>query len=136
MKKHIYIFLLVVFTFSCNNNDDHCSSHSDPTLYGTWSLINVSGGFAGVNQDFEAGIITWTFDNQSQELTIINTNTEAVFDGYPSGVYDFQVLTPEDGFITIVLDDSVELDIDTLTNHQLILDEGIAFDGFSYTFVK
>lgn len=134
MKKYIYTFIIVLFTISCSNDDD-CPTNNDPTIKGTWSLVNISGGFAGVDQDFEAGIITWKFNIQAQELTITNTNTDAVFDGYPSGVYDFEIITTEDSF-TIVVEDNIDLEVETLTNNQLVLDESIASDGFLYTFVK
>lgn len=134
MKKYIYAFVIILFTLSCNNDDD-CPSNNNPTINETWSLINVSGGFAGVDQDFEVGIISWTFDNETQELTILNTNTDAVFDGYPSGVYDFEMITTEDSS-TIVIDDSINLDINILTSNQLVLDEGIASDGFLYSFIR
>ncbi|MDG5490561.1 hypothetical protein [Psychroserpens sp. SPM9] len=134
MKKYIYLVALIFVAMSCQNDDDG-TPNNEPTLEGPWSLVNVSGGLAGVDQDFELGIITWDFDIETQQLTIVNTNTDVVFDGYPSGVYDFQALTNGE-ITTIVIDDNINLEINVLTNSQLVLDEGIAFDGFLYTFTR
>ena len=133
MKSTFYILGLILVVLSCNSDDD-AQQNTEPTLFGPWSLVNVSGGFAGVNDDFEIGTITWNFNLENLELTVTNTNTtNVIFDGLPSGTYDYALLTPIDEDASVVIN-TFSYDITTLSSSQLVLDEGIAFDGFLLTF--
>ncbi|REG89226.1 hypothetical protein [Winogradskyella sediminis] len=134
MKTYFYFLALMLLTLSCKSDDD-ADQNLNPTLIGSWSLVNVSGGFAGVDDDFNDGVILWNFTNNPSEITITNTNTtEVVHSGYPSGTYSYEIeTTPND---TIVVIENTDLRIISLTTNQLILDEGMVSDGFQYTFNK
>ncbi|WP_417876116.1 hypothetical protein [Winogradskyella sediminis] len=134
MKTYFYFLALMLLTLSCKSDDD-ADQNLNPTLIGSWSLVNVSGGFAGVDDDFNDGVILWNFTNNPSEITITNTNTtEVVHSGYPSGTYSYEIeTTPND---TIVVIENTDLRIISLTTNQLILDEGVVSDGFQYTFNK
>lgn len=135
MKTLFYFLVLILFTFSCNSDDD-AQQNIDSALQGTWSLVNVSGGLAGVNDDFEIGTITWNFNEDNLELTVTNTNTTTViYDGFPSGTYDYELLTPTEESASVTIN-SFEYRITTLTSSLLLLDEGVAADGFLLTFRK
>jgi len=134
MKTSFYVLLLVLLAISCNSDDDG-AQNNEPTLHGQWSLINVSGGFAGIDDDYESDIIIWDFNQDTQEITVTNTNIELIiYDGLPSGVYDYDVITTQDtSTITI---EGIDFEITTLTNSQLILDQGVAADGFLLRFIR
>ena len=133
MKTPFCFLVLILFTFSCNSDDD-AQQNTDSALQGTWSLVNVSGGLAGVNDDFEIGTITWNFNEDNLELTVTNTNTTTViYDGFPSGTYDYELLTPTEESASVTIN-SFEYRITTLTSSLLLLDEGVAADGFLHTF--
>ncbi len=84
MKIYFYILILALVTWGCDTNDDGQHS-SEKKLEGRWSLVNVSGGFAGVDTDFEIGLITWDFNTTSSEITVTNNNTATeIYDGLPS----------------------------------------------------
>ena len=137
MKSKLYILILALITFGCNSDDD-AQQDTNATLNGPWSLINVSGGFAGVDDDFEIGLITWDFDIGNLQLTVTNNNTEAViYDGLSSGDYDYQVLstTGEVGYL-VVHNFGINHEIVTVSSSELILDEGAAADGFLLTFSR
>ena len=134
MKRYIYLLVFALVVFACNNDDDGTPNNDFP-LEGQWSLVNVSGGLAGVDEDFEMGLITWDFEIQTQQVTVVNSNTASVFSGFQTGVYDFQVLTNSE-MSSLILDDSFSMVITTLTSNQLILDKGVAADGFLYTLAK
>ena len=137
MKSKLYILILALITFGCNSDDD-AQQDTNATLNGPWSLINVSGGFAGVDDDFEIGLITWDFDIGNLQLTVTNNNTEAViYDGLSSGDYDYQVLstTGEVGYL-VVHNFGINHEIVTVSSSELILDEGVAADGFLLTFSR
>lgn len=129
MKISFYILILTLVTWSCDTNDDG-QQPSSKKLEGTWSLVNVSGGFAGVDDDFETGLITWNFNTTSSEITVANNNTATVvYDGLPSGTYNYQIIasTGEAAYLVV---DSFSYDITAPSASALILDEGIASDGF------
>lgn len=135
MKTYSYILVLILLTFSCNNDDD-VQQNTDPTLNGPWSLVNVSGGLIGVNDDFELGLITWNFNIETSEVTISNSNAEPViFDGLASGIYNYEVLSTT-GEVSYVVINSFNYAITTLSSSQLILDEGVAADGFLLKFSR
>ncbi|MFC0603324.1 hypothetical protein [Winogradskyella pulchriflava] len=134
MKTCFYILALMLLTLSCNSDDDNHQTNI-PTLDGEWSLVNVFGGLAGVDDDFDVGTIIWDFDEDNSELTVTNTNTaNVVYDGFPSGTYDYELLTT-DGDTSIIIN-TFTYRITSLTSSQLVIDEGIALDGFLLTFSR
>jgi hypothetical protein len=135
MKKYIYVLLVTFFVLACNNDDDR-SSNNEPTLNGSWSVINVIGGLAGIDDNYEEDVIIWDFDEQTQELTVTNNNVELViYDGLASGIYSYEVLI-EDENTSLIIDDII-YDLSILTETSLVLDEGaFASDGFQLTFSR
>lgn len=134
MKNVFYALTFMLLMFSCTSDDDN--QNTEATLNGSWHLVNVSGGLVGVNDDFDTGLITWIFNENNLELTVINTNTtDVIFDGLASGTYNYQPLTTT-GENTDIVVDFFSFRITTLTTVQLILDEGIAADGFLLTFSR
>mgnify|MGYP000498269196 CR=1 FL=1 len=134
MKNVFYALTFMLLMFSCTSDDDN--QNTEATLNGSWHLVNISGGLVGVNDDFDTGLITWIFNENNLELTVINTNTtDVIFDGLASGTYNYQPLTTT-GENTDIVVDFFSFRITTLTTVQLILDEGIAADGFLLTFSR
>ncbi|WP_298893382.1 hypothetical protein [uncultured Psychroserpens sp.] len=135
MKSYIYLLIFTMFVFSCNNDDDG-ASNNESTLHGEWSLVNVSGGLAGIDDDFPVGLITWDFNLNAQELTVTNTNVELViYDGLPTGTYDYSVMTSTGSDATIVIN-NVNYAVVSITSTSLVLDEGVAADGFLLTYMR
>ncbi|MGS2725586.1 hypothetical protein ACU8DI_03180 [Psychroserpens sp. BH13MA-6] len=134
MKTHLVILLCCLLTLSCNSDDD-AAVVIEPTIDGQWSLTNISGGLVGMDQDFEQGTIVWDFDTQNEQVTITNnSDSEMVYSGLNSGTYDYSVSSTETS--TVISVDFLNLEIMTLTANQLVLDDGIAFDGFLLTFMR
>ncbi|WP_298900902.1 hypothetical protein [uncultured Psychroserpens sp.] len=131
MKKYSYLLVFTLLAFACYNDDDS-TQNNEPSLFGEWSLINVSGGLIGVDQDFDSDLIIWDFNQDTMQLTITNNNTDADFDGWPTGVYNYTVSSTDDG-LTIVIE-NFSMTVVTLTSTSLTLDEGIAVDGFLFKF--
>jgi len=136
MKNYFYLVVLTVFAFSCNNDDD-AAQNIGPTLEGSWSLTNVFGGLAGIDDDYENDVIIWDFNLSNQELTVTNTNIETViFDGLPTGVYDYQVMTNADEEVILIIE-GFDFRVSGLTNTTFILDEGaFTSDGFQLSFSR
>ncbi|WP_298319202.1 hypothetical protein [uncultured Aquimarina sp.] len=95
MRRLYFLLVLVVF-IGCSNDDDTINNGS-LGLQGEWNLVNITGGFAGVNQDFEKGTIIWDFNESDTMVTVINNNTiTGVYDGFPSGTYTYSIVAPAD----------------------------------------
>lgn len=64
-----------------------------PSLHEAYALRNVSGGFAGVDVDYENGAVTWAFDTDRHELVvsslIINNGPQSVYLPLQSGTYQY-----------------------------------------------
>ena len=133
MKYNSILILLsfTLFLYSCKSDDD--SNQNPPTIIGSWNLINVSGGLLGFDEDFDAGVIKWEFNEDTSNLYIINNST-GIISGYPSGNYNYNLETIND--IEYVTIDNFEMVITLLLENEMIIDEGIAVDGFLYKFSR
>lgn len=105
--------LLAVLSFvslvSCNDNDDKPTNQLIPTtnnenpnpnepgeIAGQWKLTNVSGGIMGISHNFADGVINWTFDTNTQMVTVLNNNTDPQLqDILASGVYPYDFVANE-----------------------------------------
>ena len=134
MKTAFYLFVLALLVVSCNSDD--AEQNNTAALEGPWSLVNVEGGIAGVDDDFDIGLIIWNFDSYTQ-LTVTNNNTvNVVFDGLPSGIYEYRHLTSGQGdtsFLDIV--DVSGFRFISSSSSQFVLYDGMV-DGFLLTFRK
>lgn len=142
--KVLFILLLALpFCMSCNNDDDNGSDPivTDP-LHGKWTLININGGFAGTNTDFDEGVIVWDFNVTTETIVVTNNYTGEAYDGLDSGTYPYELVpntvTMEQcsHALEVTHDGMVEnfgchtIDGSTLTVSQ------IGADGFELTFKK
>ena len=121
MKSKILVLLVVGFCgviASCNNDD----SIQATTINGTWNLKNISGGLAGINDDYDQGIIKWVFDSQALTLTVENNNSQNTFyDGFESGIYSYSIL--ESGGNSYLFVEDTEFGGYTFTENNLLLDQ-------------
>lgn len=89
------ITLLLIQSCLCLNLFTRCSEETTnrPSLQETYTLRNVSGGFAGADVDYENGAVTWTFDADQHELVvsslIINNGPQSVYLPLQSGTYQY-----------------------------------------------
>lgn len=87
--KLLSLVLMTVLFAGCNDDDDNGTAE----LSGAWKLTRIQGGFAGVDETFAPGVITWNF-NDNQTVTIVNNNTDdAAEDLFESGTYDYAANT-------------------------------------------
>lgn len=114
--------LSLVALVSCNDNDDKPTdlpaqtNNENPNenpdgpdeIAGAWKLTNVSGGIMGISHNFAEGVINWTFDTNTQMVTVLNNNTDPQLqDIFASGTYPYDFVaneaTPELCEINIVV---------------------------------
>ena len=127
MKKKILILLsilgLAIYT-SCNSDDD---SVQPEILNGTWNLINASGGIAGVNESYQNGSVTWTFDSQNSTVTIENNSQATVYTLSTNGTYSYTIVESEDKQYLHIND--VEIGRYVLSTNTLIVNENEIASG-------
>lgn len=68
----------------------NCSTNNNLSIEQKFNLVNVSGGFAGVNENFDKGQIIWTFNEQNSTLNI-EKNTNESFSGLNEGIYSYSI---------------------------------------------
>lgn len=73
----------------CTDTD---TSLEDDPMQGTWNLLNISGGFVGMDQDFEKGAIVWEFHPGQQRLVVVNNvPSDPMYAGLGTGSYRYSV---------------------------------------------
>jgi len=121
MKSKILVLLIVGFggvIASCNDDDSTQAS----TINGTWNLKNISGGIAGINDDYNQGIIKWIFNSQSLTLIVENNNSQnTIYDGFLSGIYNYSIL--ESGGNSFLIVEDTEFGGYTLMENNLMIDQ-------------
>ena len=136
MKTKLLILLIVFFGLatSCNNDDDNGPTN-EITIAGTWDLRNISGGIAGVDSNFEADLIQWSFNEETSVLTIANdhSNDETLYDGLESGTYIYE-LTVSEGENQINID-GASFGTYTISENELVIAQTLA-DGYVFSFKR
>lgn len=136
MKFKFICFVVASFLFfSCSLENDANEPVPTKTLY---HLVNVKGGIAGVDEDFEVNTIVWFFDTTTSTLEIDNNNSDSTKpDGLDTGDYSYSIIEAN-AKEYLVVDDN-EIGSIYFDNSFLIIDEndlsnGTGADGFTYTF--
>ena len=130
-KLSLLMLLGIVLFTSCNSNDDDGSTESE-SIIGIWNVKNISGGIAGIEDEYETGIITWEFDIQT--LTVVNNDTQGnIYSGFESGTYNYSAT--EINGINYIIIDNAEYGGYTLSNNNLNINQnettsGSGADGF------
>ena len=98
----------------------------------------MSGGFVGVNENFTKGEITWTFNSQTEILTI-EKNTQNSFSGPSEGTYTYSFQNINDRQYIFI--DAIESGGVTHQENGMIINEnqgskGNGADGFVYQLEK
>lgn len=103
-----------------------------------FNLINVSGGFAGVNENFEPGDIIWILNENSSTLTI-EKNINGSFTGLNAGSYSYYIESI-DNKLYINIDNNETGGLIKSANSMLIDEnlssQGSRADGFIYQLEK
>ncbi|MFD2562118.1 hypothetical protein [Aquimarina rubra] len=129
--KRLYILLLSLLIISCSNDDDS-TNNSLVDLQGEWNLVNIIGGFEGIDQDFERGTIIWDFNETDGTITVTNNSTITdVYNGLPSGTYDYSVMD-SGGSDELIVND-INLGTFTVTSINLTIIPQFR-DGFEIRF--
>ena len=125
--------MLCVSVFSCENSIENTN-----TIKGKWNVTQIIGGFAQP-KNYEEGSFTWNFNFNENTITIANTsevfNTRdaPTFTNNQGGIYPFKITKENEIDYLIVGDRKGTI---KLTDNELIIDFGIAFDDIAYIFKR
>ena len=132
------MFVLLLTPFSCHETENYyfIPQTANQAIQGEWHLVNVAGGFAGINDDYTIGEIVWDFDTANQTVTIMNLNTnENKVDMFDSGVYAFayvqNTVLPDNCILSLTID-GVNLGCSNFNNTQFTLSQ-VESDGYFIT---
>lgn len=144
MKNFKLIFFVLTIIFGCQNEDNETlikKQASNSEINGMWTLVNISGGFTGTNQNFTAGLIRWNFDESTNILTIVNDNqiSDVIYDGLTTGTYSYSSILSTtscgDGFNPLAIVNGFE-SCYTITENTLTIDNNQIADGFVLKFER
>ncbi len=127
MKNFIPVFPLLLFALSlcfisCKD-EDVLPPTDEHEILGEWSMTNVSGGFAGINDPIEKGAYIWTFGESQVNLHI----TELIPTGYgfSPGNYDYSIISVDEKEFLVIDGDEV--------GEIQFIDEEMTLDGNSFS---
>ena len=87
MRKLMMLLAGMAMLTACSGDDNETIYDNGPLEPVAWKLVNVSGSIAGIDEDYEEGVITWVF-NTDNTVTITNNNTDEMkTDFFDSGNY-------------------------------------------------
>ncbi|GAA4269664.1 hypothetical protein [Hyunsoonleella aestuarii] len=141
MKNKIVIAITFLMLFSSCSLDDESNSAQYQTFRSFWHLARVTGGIAGVDNQFELDTVIWSFDEDNNEITVENNNTDDTKqDGLNSGVYSYET-TAFDTKEILIIDNQDFGEIYLDSQNVLVIDQnettmGSGADGFVYTFQR
>ncbi len=128
MKIRILALLLgFSFFLSCNINDNPIQNE---TIIGIWNLKNVSGGFPGVDIDYEN--VFWQFVSETNvlivESSLISNDPQSAYLPLQSGNYNYS-LTELNGKTFIIIEDfgiyeNEEYGRYEINDNNLMIDQG------------
>ncbi|MDV6166865.1 hypothetical protein R1T16_00405 [Flavobacterium sp. DG1-102-2] len=140
MKKLLLLSAFALLGFSSCNNDDDNDNNPEPTdgLQQIWTLVRVSGGFAGTTATFPINQIMWSFADNGTVI-IHNNNTDTSKEDYfDSGTYPYLVKdnTAQIEMCPKAMEiDQINFSCYKIQNDSLILDNAPA-DGHTLVLVK
>lgn len=137
--KTLILTLLIGSGILISCSDDADILPQEEQLNGTWNLKNLSGGFAGLNENYSNGTITWTFNPQNQ--TIIVDNNIPASEGFifSSGTYNYSItIAGGQKYVNIDSDEygGLTISANNLTIDQNKISWGVGTDGFILNFEK
>ncbi len=123
MKKIFLILSLLIFSTSCNNDDDN-NVNTNP-LNGKWFIDSISC-FCSDTGDFKEEYILWDINTINNTINIINYFSTELLYSPPTGLYNY---TKIDNTITINYEGNNLFFNFNFDNDKLILSDQPELDG-------
>ncbi len=131
----LFMALVLLSAFTCNKDVYPLDNIS---LSGNWNMKNVSGGLIGLDLDYNIGDVIWNFNTNTSQLSVTNnilTNgPKSIYAKFQTGTYSYYIDTLNTSLELYV--DSSSVGLITVGISALLLDDGVATDGFLTRFEK
>jgi len=101
-------------------------------------MTRVSGGLAGIDYNYNQGEVIWTFQGTNATLVVANnldsTDIRNDYTKIETGTYSYTTST-SNGTKTLFVD-GVAIGEFSFVNNKMLLDDGVAADGFLTEFER
>lgn len=94
-------------------------TRSETGIKGTWNLIHVYGGIAGIDEQYAHGDVTWTFT--STDLIVTDNASGSAYFSLPSGTYQYNVI--QSGSLTYLSIQNSELGQYIIAGNDMSIDQ-------------
>lgn len=134
MIRSICLSLTIIFTFISCSNDDNENNNPPTGIQGEWHLSSIQGGFLGVDENFDRGVVVWNFNSTTQMVTVTNNYIGTELSVRPaSGTYPYIISAPADAEELFI--NEISLGVISISDTSFSLNE-LAIDGFKYSFSR
>lgn len=130
--RALHIFIVAVVFGLCTG----CTSGGDGLDFTTtWNLVNVSGGFAGVDHTFQRGLIKWTFYEEDGIIKVTNNNDiDSLNDIFETGTYPYTI--EEIGTDYHIFIEGEDFGVIAKTSTIMTINQEQINDGFLITLIR
>lgn len=124
MKKFLLLFVFAAM-LACDSEGEGGDLSQG---VGPWNLINIKGGIDGIDTDIDRDQITWSFNDLSLTLFVVN-NIGGIPTGVDAGEHDFSI--EESGNELFLYIDGEEYGALTIGTNSLTVDQTVTSNGTS-----
>ncbi|WP_406684453.1 hypothetical protein N1F78_01650 [Seonamhaeicola sp. MEBiC1930] len=138
--KLAFLISCFILITNCSLDSSSSSSEEEVTYIEQWHLIEVTGGIAGISDQFDLNTIIWVFDGSNDSLTITNNNDDDTKEDFlESGIYNYsQDELSGNSYLSINGTEYGQLELFTngFTLDGTLLSSGPVSDGFLFSFQR
>ncbi len=138
MKINALILTVIATLAFASCKKAECDCEPENTLDGKWKLERVYGGLMGIDLNYAPDEVTWDFNSSQHTVdvtnNIITTGPKSAYSKFSTGVYTYS--TQNINGLDYLVIDSLEIGIYAINSSKLVIDDGIAADGFITEFVR
>lgn len=115
----LLISMLVLFAGCEKETFLKAKTRSESGIKGTWNLVHVYGGIAGIDEQYAHGDVTWTFT--STNLVVADNTSGTAYFFLPSGTYQYNVI--QSGSLTYLSIENSELGQFVISGNDMNIDQ-------------
>jgi len=138
MKINALILVVTATLAFSSCKKAECDCEPENTLDGEWQMERVYGGLMGIDLNYAPNEVTWDFNSSQNTVDVTNniltTGPKSTYARFSTGVYAYYTQNINGADYLFI--DSTEIGIYAINNTKLMIDDGLAADGFITEFVR
>jgi hypothetical protein len=138
MKINVLVLTLFTALIFSSCKKAACDCEPENTLEGKWQMERVYGGLMGIDLNYAPNEVTWDFNGSQNTVDVTNniltSGPKSIYARFNTGVYAYH--TQNINGANYLFIDSTEIGIYTINSSKLMIDDGLAADGFVTEFVR